>query len=307
MRALLLLLLAVPAAAQQVQVNLSPSGPTVGDRVEAVITLRVDSSSLSAEPRFPSWSQTWGEAEVVGRTEPRRVSRSGGTAVFEQRLVLAAFRPGKVELPPVQIAVPLGARTVQVSTPAGLSLDVRSVLPRGEKDLELKPPKPPVPLPIGERFWWTLAVMSAVSLALGLLLFLRRGKGDETAMERPDLPPLGELLAALDRLAGEPSAVRAHTGLSLAFRRYLGRALAFHAAESTTSEIHRCLLSHRLPAPLVRQSVDLLRSCDLVKFARIEETGERTRERLDAARRIAGEADAYALPAEPLPPLEATG
>ncbi len=287
--------------------NLSPNGPTVGDRVEAVITLRVDPSTLSSDPRFPSWSQTWGEAEVVGRTEPRKVSEAGGTAVFEQRLVLAAFRPGKVELPPVRIAVPLRARTVQVSTPAGLSLDVKTVLPQGEKDLKLKPPKPAVPLPIGERFWWTLAAMLAVCLALGLLLFLRRGKGDETAMERPDLPPLGELLAALDRLAGEPSAVRAHTGLSLAFRRYLGRALVFHAAESTTSEIHRYLLSHRLPAPLVRQSVELLRSCDLVKFARFEEPGDSTQGRLDAARRVAGEVDAYALPAEPLPSLEATG
>lgn len=300
---LLLLFVAVPASAQQVQVNLSPNGPTVGDRIEAVITLRVDSSSLSAEPRFPSWSKTWGEAEVVGKSEPRKVSES----VFEQRLVLAAFRTGKVELPPVQIAVPLQARTVQVSTPAGLSLEVRSVLPQGAKDLELKPAKPPVPLPIGERFWWTLAAMSALCLALGLLLFLRRGKGEATSMERPDLPPLAELLAALDQLAGEPSTVRAHTGLSLAFRRYLGRALAFHAAESTTSEIHRYLLSHRLPAPLVRQSVELLRSCDLVKFARLEETGDKTRERLDTARRIAGEVDPYALPAEPLPSLEATG
>ena len=295
-----LLLLAVPASAQQVQVNLSPNGPTVGDRVEAVITLRVDPTSLAAEPRFPSWGQTWGEAEVVAKTEPRRVAEG----VFEQRLVLAAFRPGQVALPAARIAVPLRSRTVQVATPAGLSLDVKSVLPRGEKEPRLKPPKPLAELPIGERFWWTLAAMSALSLLLGLLLFLRRGKGDATANERPDLPPLAELLAVLDRLAGEASTVRAHTGLSLAFRRYLGRALGFGAAESTTSEVHRRLLSCRLPAPLVRQSVELLRSCDLVKFARLDETGDRTRERLDAARRIAGEVDAYALPAEP---LEATG
>lgn len=298
----LLLLLAVPASGQQVQVNLSPNGPTVGDRVEAVLTLRVDPSTLVAEPRFPSWGQTWGEAEIVGKTESRKVSEG----VFEQRLVLAAFRPGQVPLPPAQIAVPLRSRTVQVATPAGLSLDVRSVIPRGEKEPELKPAKPLVPLPVGERFWWTLAAMTALSLLLGLLLFLRRDKGEAAEMERPDLPPLAELLAALDRLAGETSTMRAHTGLSLAFRRYLGRALGFGAAESTTSEIHRRLLSHRLPAPLVRQSVDLLRACDLVKFARIEETGDRTRERLDSAGRIAREVDTYAVPAAP-EPLEAAG
>lgn len=305
MRAALLLLLlpALPAAGQQVQVNLSPNGPTVGDRVEAVITLRVDPAALVAEPRFPSWGETWGEAEIVGKAEPRQVSEG----VFQQRLVLAAFRPGQVALRPAQIAVPLRSRTVQAATPAGLAIDVKSVLPRGDKEPELKPAKPPVGLPIGDRFWWTLAAMSALSLLLGVLLFLRRGRGEEETPARPDLPPLAELLAALGRLAQEPSTLRAHTGLSLAFRHYLGRALGFHAAESTTSEIHRHLLSHRLPAPLVRQSVDLLRSCDLVKFARIDETADRTRERLDTAGRIAREVDPYALPVEPPERLEAAG
>jgi hypothetical protein len=311
MKRALLLLLALPASAQQVQVSLSPNAPTVGDRVEAVIALRVDPTmvgALAAEPRFPVWSRTWGEADILISSAPRRTTEADGAVLYQQRLTLAAFHPGKVPLPPVQIAVPLRSRTVQASTPAGLSLDLRSVLPKNARNLKPKPPKPPVELPIGETFWWTLAGMLAACLVLGLLI-LRQSRRKDAVDEAPrlDLAPLPELTAALDRLANEPSAVRLHTGLSLAFRHYLARALGFSAEEHTTTEIQRHLLAGRLPAQLVRQSVDLLRACDLVKFARQEVDPERSRERLDSARRIGMEIDERTRPAPTPQVLEATG
>jgi hypothetical protein len=294
----------LPASAQQVQVSLSPNGPTVGDRVEVVIALRVDPARLAAEPRFPVWGRTWGEAEIVAASEPRRTVAPDGAVLYQQRLTLAAFRPGKVPLPPVQIAVPLRSRTVQAATPDGLSLDLRSVLPKDAKGLKPKAAKPPVGLPIGEAFWWTLAGMLAACLAVGLLILRQNRKGAAEEAPRPDLAPLPELAAALDRLAAEPSAVRLHTGISLAFRHYLARVLSFGAEEHTTTEIQRHLLASRLPAPLVRQAVDLLRACDLVKFARQEVDPERSRERLDTARRIGAEIDERT---QPVPALEAAG
>jgi hypothetical protein len=280
----LLFLLATSASAQTVQVTLSRHQPTVGDRIVATITLQVEPGSLVAEPRFPTWKATWGEAEVVEQARPEKVSET----TWRQGLVLAAFRTGQVPLPPVQIAVPLRDRTVQVSTPAGLSLDVRSVLPKGEKKPRPKPERPPVPLPVGEAFWWTLGAMSLACAVLGLLLLRQRRNREEPEAEQPALAPFEELAVALDRLAGEGSAVRLHTLLSLAFRRYLARTLAFPAEERTTSEIHRLLLSGRLPAPMVRQAVELLRSCDLVKFARLEVDEDLSRQRIDTVRRIAG-------------------
>ncbi|HVG06863.1 MAG TPA: hypothetical protein VNM67_04100 [Thermoanaerobaculia bacterium] len=304
MKYALLLLLTAPLSAQTVQVTLSPSQPTVGDRVAATITLQVEpgglSGALAAEPRFPTWKATWGEAEVVEKAEPKKVSNT----TWSQGLVLAAFRTGQVPLPPVQIAVPLRNRTVQVSTPAGLSLDVRSVLPKGEKKPLPKRERPPIPLPVGDAFWWTLGAMSLISLILGLLLFRQRRTQEEPEAMRPELAPFEELTTILDRLSAERSAVRLHTSLSLAFRRYLARTLAFPAEERTTSEIHRLLLSGRLPAPMVRQAVELLRACDLVKFARLEVDEDLSRQRIDTARRIAGEVEERLRAVEP---LERTG
>jgi hypothetical protein len=100
-----------------------------------------------------------------------------------------------------------------------------------------------------------------------------------------------------------------HTALSFALRRYLGRRLPFPAVESTTSDIQRQLLSRRMPGPLVRQTVELLRTSDLVKFARQEVGETQGRERAEAARRLGEEWESHLAPvtAESSEALEATG
>lgn len=304
-------LMAAPALAQPspVTVALAPNAPTVGDPVQATITLRVPTAGLAADPRFPAWGKTWGEVEIVGRTEPVKVSAQGGTATWEQRLRLAAFKTGSVPLPPVAIAIPLKSGTVQAQTPAGLVLAVRSVIPKGEKDPAPKPPAPPRPLPWGSRFWWTAAALAAGCLAAAALLWRRRRKAQRAPGAAPALPPFEELDAELDRLRAEPSMLALHTALSFALRRYLGRRLPFPAVESTNSDIQRQLLSRRMPGPLVRQTVELLRVCDLVKFARQEVGETQGRERAEAARRLAGEWESHLAPTAVETPeaLEAAG
>ncbi len=306
---LLVLLLAAPALAQPapVSVQLAPTGPTVGDPIQATITLRVRAADLKGEPRFPAWGKTWGEAVEISRIgQPEKTSQQDGIAVCEQRLVLAAFRTGAVPLPPVEISLPMKAGTVRAQTPAGLALSVRSVLPRNEKDPKPKPPAAMRRLPLGEKFWWTLAIGAALCLLAAWPLLLRRRKAVPGATAAPVLPPFEELSAELDRLRGEPSMLALHTRLSLALRRYLGRRLPFPAVESTPSEVQRQLLSRRIPGPLVRQAVELLRACDLVKFARQEVAEGRARERAEAALRVAGDFESQLAPREP-EVLEATG
>lgn len=304
----LLLLLAVPALAQlpAVTVALAPTSPTVGDRVEATLTLRVPTANLAADPRFPAWGKTWGEAEVVGGSRPVKLSEQGGTAVWEQRITLAAFKTGSVPLPPVAVAIPYKSGTVQAQTPAGLALAVRSVIPASEKDPAPRPPAPPRSLSLGPRFWWTLAALAAACLGAAGLLWLQKRRAAGAPGARPALEPLEELAAELDRLRGESSMLALHTGVSFALRRYLGRRLPFPAVESTTSDIQRQLLSRRMPGPLTRQTVELLRACDLVKFARQEVGEAQGRERAEAARRVAGEWESQLAPKE-IEALEATG
>jgi hypothetical protein len=371
------------APAIQVSVALPGAALTVGERAEAVITLRAPAGLLAAEPRFPEWREAWGDAEVREHDAPQRIGGADGTATFRQRLVLAAFRPGKVELARLPIAVPLRSGTVQAWTPDGLALTVRSVLPAGAKD-----PRPPAPLrrlPLGAPFLVCLAALAAAAAGGLWLLWRRRQRrlAGTAAGAAPLLAPYAELLAALDRLedassrldraagesravdrwgrdasrrdrsgdealgsgrsAGDPSRLdraagehfqldrlerehlqldlsgcehlllAVHTGLSQALRRYLGRTFGFPAPESTTSEIQRRLVARGWPSAQVRAMVELLRACDLVKFARAyagsasASDGAAGRARLAAARRLAEECEARAAREQDAERIEAAG
>src|SRR4029079_17452474 len=115
-------------------------------------------------------------------------------------VVLRAFRPGSVPLPPVAIEIPLKTGTVQVQTPAGLALAIRSVIPQGETNPIPKPPAAMRPLPLGSRFWWTLGSLAALCLAF-LWRLLRNGRTPSAgAPAVPVLPPFEELAVELDRL-----------------------------------------------------------------------------------------------------------
>ncbi|HEX9669528.1 MAG TPA: hypothetical protein VGC93_08600 [Thermoanaerobaculia bacterium] len=263
-------------------VRLFPETITVGDRVTAELML-VGAEGLVGSPRFPGWGRGWGTAEVLEAGEPERVGNG-----WRQRLVLTGFAPGGLVLPPVEVVVPLAGGTVRVRTPEGVAIEVRSVLPPGNETPEPKPEKPPRGLPIGEAFWWSLAV-GGLLLAGAIALYAWSRRESEAAEAAPALEPLPELLGELERLATEGSSLRVHTRLSQALRRYLGRAAGFPALERTTTEIHRQLLARRLPAPLVRRAVELLRACDLVKFARHEVGREETEGRVERARGTAEE------------------
>jgi hypothetical protein len=295
------------------EVSLAPTRPTVGDHVEAVLTLRVPAAALAGEPRFPVFRDSWGEAEIVAKGEPVRdaAAAGGGLATWRQRLVLAAFRPGRIALPPVAAAVPEKAGTVQATTRPDLGFEVRSVLPAGAKDAKLRPPAPLRSLPIGAAFWWTLAALGLLAGAGAWALLRRRAPGGAAARAAvPPAAPYPELIAELDRLSGEGSPLLVHTRLSFSLRRYLGRTLELPATESTTTEIHRLLHGRRVPQQLVRRTIELLRACDLVKFARQEVGVDNGRQRLAAARAIAGELEEMLRPqpqAAPPPRLEAVG
>jgi hypothetical protein len=228
-------------------------------------------------------SREGGAASAVDGT-----ASAGDVAVYSQRLVLQLFRTGRVALPPIAIAVPLAGGTVQATTPAGLALRVRSVLPAKVQDRHQQPPAALRQLPLGAAFWWSLAGLAAL-VGLGAWGLWRRraarGAGG-AAVKAPALAPLPELLATLDSLAGSSTGIALHVGLSQALRRYLGRACGFPAPESTTTEIQRTLLGRGWPAALVRPAVEVLRACDMVKFARQEAAPERSRERLAEARRV---------------------
>lgn len=302
-------LAALAAAAEpRVEVLLPPDTYTVGDRVPVELRVLVPAGAGAHEPRFPVWEETWGEAEIVEAGEPAPAEppagAAPGTAAWSQRLVLAGFRPGRLPLPPREIAVPtVDGRSRRVATPGGVALVLDSVLPPapaegGEAAIpEPQPEKPLVPLPVGAAFWWTAGALGLAVAVLALLL-LRRRRRDAAAAARPLLPPAEELRRSLAaaRDAGDPAEGLAR--VSLALRRYLGRRLGFPAAESTTTEVRRQLTARRLPGGISARCGELLAACDLVKFARRPALASDVERWAGAAGEVADRVEEHLRPAE---------
>lgn len=276
----------------------------VGDLVPVTLVVDVGDAALDAPPRFPAWRDAWGDAEVVAATEPERAVEDG-RVLWRQRVTLQAFRPGEVALPPVEVAVPLAGGTRTIATREDLALSIGSVLPAppAEAGAEeaIPPPQPAAPpqaLPLPAAFWWTAAILSAAILALLVPMLLRRRR-EAAGVGRARLDPLPELAAALAGARAAESAVEGHARVSLALRRYLGRRLGFPAAESTTSEVQRQLVARHLPNGLPRRAVELLRACDLVKFARRPAARAEVERWAGEAEAVAREVEAHLAPPEP--------
>lgn len=271
-----------------VTVSLDPPALTVGDPVEA--TLEVVVAGEGSAVRFPDWSRGWGEAEVLDAGDIERTVVGAGVRL-RQRLRLTAFKPGRIALPPV--AVKIGPGGESATTPEGLELEVRSVLPPDEAEAEPLPPEPPRRYPAPEAALWTIAAMVA---AIAAALWFARRRARATAPQ-PAAAPLEELLAALATLPSE-APEPGHGHLSAILRRYLGRALDFHAVESSTREVERALAARHLDPTLIHRAARLLRESDLVKFGRRPATAEQLTARISDAREI-GQAVEHHLRPEP--------
>lgn len=275
-------------------VEISPAEIKVGDPATATLTLVWEGETPSEAPRFPTWQQTWGEAEVISAGPVESVESSGARKIYRQQVQITAFKTGTLELPPPKVVVPLGGRAVEAVTKGPARLLIGSVLP-GEKSAEsaeLKEKGPAGLVPTATS-WQNFAITSGL-LLIALVLVLRQlakrlaAQGDAPAAARDalaELPPHEEFLRrlqAIDPALGE----RAFTSLSFAMRQFLGRMLGVKALESTTTEIQR-LLRSLLPLGLAQETVALLRECDRVKFARLEVDTATTSQRLEQGRHLA--------------------
>lgn len=284
-----------PADAQpRVEATIDPPAITVGDPATVTVAVTVDVGA--PEPRFPDWSRGWGEAQVLDSSAVESQPEGAGTR-YLQRIQLTAFRTGRIDLPPQPIR--LGSASDPVATtPGDLRIEVRSVLPPEAEAATPLPPEPPQPLPRPAAALWTIA---AFALAITAAAWAVRRAGRAAAaggVARPDLPPLPELEAALAALAGAAPAP-GHARLSTALRRYLGRALGFHAVESTTREVERQLAARRLDAALAARAVRLLREADQVKFARRAASADDLERRRGEALTVASGVEAHLHPAAP--------
>jgi hypothetical protein len=166
---------------------------------------------------------------------------------------------------------------------------------------DIRPVKPPVPIPSGwEWVWWTLGVLAVAALACFLTRWLKKKS------QAPPAPPVPPHVRARRRLAEALRFIQEPklfcTAVSDALRVYLEERFDFRAPERTTDEFLIELQGTNRLTTLQKESLgEFLQSCDLVKFAKFEPTEQALRELHDSALRLVDETQFDPVSPPPLP------
>ena len=266
-----LLLMASPAQAQEMQLHVSADSVFVGERFTLSVTVKHASGSTITFPDVPLGDAEmapllqFGDAEVfTGRRLPPRLN--GVVRVDSMVYEAATFALDEATLGPVVVTLLAGDDTTRLQTGTA-TLPVRSVLPSAET--ELLPPTSPEPFP-SPWLAWALFALGALALLALLVWAWRRFRGDSAPLI-PRPAPYPEAIQRLDVLSlpTENNAIKAYyIELADVLRTYLARTLHLPALELTTRELTAILQNDsRVPPEAVKATRGTLRLADLVKFA----------------------------------------
>jgi len=274
------LLLAVLPEAQpfNLDVQVTPEEVTLGEHMTVRISVEHDLRDVYGLQGFDPAPL----AVPQGAPAPaqKREELPGGHARTVFELVLVDYGTLEPRLPDLTLAVngPDGARQLSVR---GRPLKLRSLVEeegQGAPDRAHHGPKPPVPVMVRSYLW--VAVLLAIAAVVAAIVLWRRRRAraaapvlaiplryDELALEQ-----LESLRVQTPWQRGEGRA--AIFRLSEIVRGYLGERLSFNALDLTSEEFLQALRERRLMGIDLAELTEEVRWEDLVKFAKLEPSGE---------------------------------
>ena len=267
--------------AQSVTTGVSRDTVRVGDPVRVLI--RIDNIPANAEVILPDSLATIDDVENGGRVRMRRDTIGGGATRITAAYPVILWRPGEIALPTVPMVVRMNGseRTHVVTLPV---LNVMSVLPADTTNIQAKPPKD---VWGADRVWWPWLVALAVLLLLAALAYwwYRKRRAAQTEVEIvPFVDPRERALQEIKRirelqLIEQAQYKRHYILLSDVLRSFAASLESDWSTDLTTDELAPRLKRRSEAAPLMR----LLRSADMVKFARRVPAATEARADTDAA------------------------
>lgn len=259
------------AHAQSVTSYVLPDTLSSGDTFNFIITSSYQIDQFSAY--YPN------ESEFSDTFEFRGVQRFKGSNVQDSIVYRLQFFG-------VKDTILAGKKVLFVQGQDTLTLDTAPVPIYFRSNLEsesgeLKPFKPIFDF---ARSWLMFILVGLLLAILAYLAWRYRDrflhKGPETEVAEPTpIPPyispfsvfektLREL-KQIENYATEVGLMRWHVQLSDAIRTYLEHTHGIEALEMTTREIHKALEAAKMHPDVTTISIDILRQCDMVKFAKL--------------------------------------
>jgi hypothetical protein len=294
---LLLAATALGAGTARVSLEVAPREATVGDLIQATLSIEVPSGT---EVDREGIASELGPFTVLSRAWQGPVA-TGGLDRWTWTGRIAAYETGMLTLPAIAVRISAPGGEEVLSTEP-VPIVIRSVLPAvvaEDKPLEPADLKPPVSVPpdftVLRRAVGILAVLFALA---GLAWWLHRRYASRFAAVPAPTDPFHrvapyvwvyeELKRLLDRrLAEEGKIDLFFAELARIMKQYLGGRYRVELMELTTDEVAPRLKQAGATEDVLRSVRNLLERCDLVKFARREPDAAACRAEVEAAYRIA--------------------
>ena len=276
---LLCLTVAAQSERPEVRASITPDSVLLGDEVLLTIDVKKDQVQVVGFPSFDTGEN--GELELIEELPLDTVERNGRRQHLRKRYRLAAYGKGTLALGRTPLAYLDKNINDTIYSVDSLVLYIEPI----EIDTttmtinDIKRPKD-MPLRWGEfsGYLWRAALAVLLLAALvGLIIWLVHKyniKMPNPFHPKEVIPPHVEAIKALEALHHQKLWQNSrfkdyYSGLTDILRRYIAARYEFGAMEMTTDEIVATLRSQELPDKSRRNLIEILRTADLVKFARV--------------------------------------
>ena len=268
-----------------VEARLEPDSVMIGDRFDCIIEVEKDQVQVVAFPAFDNSRD--GSIELVADLPPDTLMHEGRRLRLRKRYTLQAFEEGRVEMgsPGVlyidkNITDTLYSREELVLTVGTYKIDSTSV-----PIMTLKPQRT-MPFRFGEisgyLLWGllALALLAAAAYAAVRILHHYGRSVSDLFKTPPPLPPHVVAIKALEALHHQKLWQNGkfklyYSGITDILRTYIAARYEVGAMEMTSDEIITFMRSvDELPQKCAMDLTDILRTADLVKFAKAEPDAE---------------------------------
>lgn len=288
---LMVLLIMLPALRCSAQISVTATTPKtdylVGDRIPVQLTVKHPKGYTFSWPLITSGLEGLELSDSVIVNHDTTVR---DTIISSKTLNLAAFDSGTYIYPARSFVFQKAGDTAHLgiaSDPLKVHVNVISV----DTTKDIKPIVGPIQVQTETNWvWWTLGI-ALVLLAAAIYFFRNKGKAEPLQPSQPARPPKEVALEALQQLEMEKLYEKGdmkqhYIRLAGIMKRFLADSYGFDAMEMTTTRTIKRSEKYLQNPSLHSQLRELLRTADLVKFAKWTSTEAEAVENIDIARNI---------------------
>jgi hypothetical protein len=264
-----------PAEAEGV---LDKTDALIGEPVKFKLKVRYTEGMQKAVVGWPEFSDSLTAGiEVLGSDSitTRMVDRASVLYEQSRSITIVSFDTGMYTIPPVKFTVD---GKVFFSNPVNLHISTVAIdTTKPIHDIKAiydVPPAPPVieePKPVNWMMWGLIA--AGALIIIGFIIWMTRKKPEPVIVPERVVLPHDRVLQLLDELAAKKQWLNGdlkgyYIALTEIMRGWLVERYRFHALEMTTAEIIRVLRLENVPPAALEQITQVLRTADMVKFAK---------------------------------------